>query len=554
VDPRPDSYDRWAASEEPAAWDDNPYADDVVFPEPPTWAPTAVDAETFDPQAYLDQFDRVRLGSDPTYRRAATRRDPLLFALVYLDRHLRSDATAGQVTMADPHLDWCRRALAWLTPVVEPRSQRHAEIAPRETGKSSWWFLALPLWAAAHGHVRFVVAFADSTGQAETHLMTFKREFEVNHLLREDYPDLCAPARRQSGTTVADRQGMIHQRNGFSFAARGIDSANLGLKVSERRPDVILFDDVEPDESSYSELLAGKRLRTIIDAVLPMNLLARVVLIGTVTMPGSIVHQLVRAAAGDDTEDWVAEERFVAHHALPIVVRDDGSERSIWPAKWPMEMLNEIRHTRSYRKNFANDPIGSNGGYWTLDDFVYGQLDGVVAEILSIDPAVTTKKTSDFTGLAIVGFQPSTVETDSRTGRRAQRPSRCVVEEAWEVRLTGDPLRTHVLKLLARHPRVRAVLVETNQGGENWHAILHDLPVKLLTVHQTVKKEVRAANCLNFYQRGRVLHAKKLARLEEQQTAFPKAPHDDMVDAVTAPILRLLAPGKPGKTQTVFPR
>lgn len=39
---------------------------------------------------------------------------------------------------------------------------------------------------------------------------------------------------------------------GLSFAARGIDAASLGMKVGEKRPDLLILDDIEPDESSYS--------------------------------------------------------------------------------------------------------------------------------------------------------------------------------------------------------------------------------------------------------------------------------------------------------------
>ncbi|WP_213451577.1 hypothetical protein [Rhizomonospora bruguierae] len=525
---------------------------ELDIPDPPTWVDPAIDSDTFDPQAYLAGFDGLL--DSPESRRAATVRDPLLFALVYLSQHLAGDATDGQITFADPHLDWCRRARGWLTPAAEPRSQRHAEIAPRETGKSTWWFHILVLWAAAHGHVHFAVAFADSTGQAETHLSTFKRELETNELLREDYPALCTPARRQSGTTLADRQGMLHTQGGFVFAARGIDSSNLGLKVGKRRPDLILFDDVEPDESNYSAYQAEKRLSTIVDAVLPMNIWARVVLVGTVTMPGSIVHQLVRAAAGDQPEQWIVDERFQAHHAIPIVTRPDGSERSIWPAKWPLELLNQIRHTRSYKKNFANDPAGADGGYWTADDFTYDEPEGSTGQLLSIDPAVTTKKTSDYTGIAIIDFIPPRTQR-TLTGTRQTAPARCVVQFAQQVRLTGSPLREHVLRLLEQWPLVRGVLVETNQGGENWADILHGLPVRLYTVHQTVKKEVRAANLLNQYQvrPPRVVHARPLPRLEEQMCAFPRGPHDDMIDATGAGVERLLRPPK-ARTETVYPR
>ena len=76
------------------------------------------------------------------------------------------------------------------------------------------------------------------------------------------------------------------------------------------------------------------------------------------------------------------------------------------------------------------------------------------------------------------------------------------------------------------------MLVETNQGGELWPRILWGLRVRVKAVHQSVKKEVRAAAVLVHYQRGRVLHAPGLSRLEGQLVAFPNVPHDDMVDAV----------------------
>jgi hypothetical protein len=508
---------------------------------PPTWLDPDVTIETFDPEAYLASFaGRLETSAQ---RSAYTRSDPLLFALLYLARHLKGPD--GRTTFADPHLDWFRHALDWMRPPGEPQNWRRAYVAPRSCGKSTFWYLLIPTWAAAHGFTRFIAAFSDSATQAQTHLATLKHELDSNDLLREDYPKLCAPARRPTGTTVADNRALLYTEAGFVFAARGIDSAVLGLKVGERRPDVLLMDDVEDDESSYSAYQAEQRLRTIQDAILMLNDRARVALVGTVTMSGSIVHQLVRSNTDPNPAPWIADENFKTYHYPAIVLNDDGTERSTWPAKWSMEYLASIRHTRSYLKNFANDPLGSDGGYWTADDFRYGTVEGITGQVLSIDPAVTTKKTSDFTGLAIVGFAPA------RTGE----PARCVVEGAWEVRLTGAPLRQHVLGLLNRWPLVRLVLVEVNQGGENWRDILHGLPVKIATVHQTVKKEVRAANVLNHYQRGRVLHATKLIRLEEQMVSFPKAPHDDMTDAVGAAVERLLAtPTKHGKAETVYPR
>ena len=509
-----------------------------------------LDAETFDLPTYLAQFD-ARLLADPEGRRILTRLDPLLFALVYLRHHLKDEE--GQISFGDAHLDWCRAGRRWVCPASVPAAERDAWIAPRNTGKTTWWFLILPMWAAAHGHVRFAAAFASAATQAERHLSTFKRELDGNPLLRRDFPDLCVAAKRPSGQNVADTQSMYIAKSGFIFAAHGIDSSALGMKVEEKRPDLLLCDDIEPDEASYSAALAAKRLTTLLDAILPLNIYARVAICGTVTMPGSIIHQLVRAAKGIQVEDWIRDEGIRAHHSLPIVQRPDGTERSMWPAKWPISYLLEIRHTRSYAKNMANDPLAADGALWTPDDFRYPEppddlnrfdgldhsdrvdpvtgADPVTHMMLSIDPATTAKRSSDFTGLAVVSW--------------SAQHRRCTVHAAAAVRVQPGPLlRQRVLAILDEFPQIGLVLVEVNQGGDTWKAILHDLPVRVKTVSQSEPKFVRAEGVLGHYQRGRVLHARRLPELEQQMCTFPKGPNDDMVDAVGSAVRRFIPVAK----------
>jgi phage terminase large subunit-like protein len=472
------------------------------------------------------------------HERTAIRRalatDPVAFAVIYLHRHLK--APDGTISFSEVHYEWARLAEGWRA-ALEPQANRHAFIAPRETGKSTWWFLILPLWSACNGLVRFAVAFAHADAQATGHLSTFKHELDNNALLRADFPDLCLPARRHSGTTLADRQGMLHTADGFVFAARGIDSASLGLKVGEQRPDLIILDDVEPDEANYSPRMAEKRLGTVTDAIMPLNVRARMVIVGTVTMPGSIVHQLVRVARGEDEPElkWIADEKITPHHHQPIVTDPDGAERSIWPQKWTLQWLNSIRHTRSFAKNYANDPLGLDGGFWVMEDFRYGPLDPPGTRwILQLDPAVTTKGTSDYTGWAVVAHRP----------RTAAFPAACEVVDAGRVKLAGEALRLWTLRKLVEHERIRAVRVEVNQGGDLWYTVLHGLPVKVLVHHSTEPKDVRFSYALDFYQRGGglVRHRERLRAAEEEMVAFPRAPHDDVADAVCSGILFFLRP------------
>jgi hypothetical protein len=480
--------------------------------------------------------------------------DPVAFAIIYLSKHLTGPSTGGRLTLSPVHLEWAGHALRWCQRDQEPQDNRHAFIAPREMGKSTWHFLVLPLWAAANRHRTFVAAFAHSTAQAETHLQTFKMELDTNPLLRADYPDLCTPARRPTGQQVADRAGMLHCRSGFVFAARGIDSATLGLKVGDQRPDLLIFDDVEPDEASYSPLLAEKRLGTITDAAFPLNIYAAVTMVGTVTMPGSIMHQCVKAALGHlepGEADWIADEKIQPHYHAPILTADDGTERSVWPEKWSLEFLQSIRHTRSFAKNYLNDPMGRDGAFWTMDDFRYGRLDPPPTRwILQLDPAVTTKGTSDYTGWAVVAYRPPMRGAVDRTldhvAGRPDTPGMVEVVDAGRVRLAGENLRAWVLRMLAKYSRIRYVRVEVNQGGELWHTVLHSLPVKLLVHTSTEAKEVRFAWALDYYQTGggRVLHRTRLRTAEEEMVAFPKAAYDDTADAVVSGVLFFLQPPK----------
>lgn len=495
----------------------------------------ALAAAPFDLDAYLAQFDPELL-AEPEGRRILTRLDPLLFAVLYLAHHITMETDAldgdglpqlGDLSLSEFHLDLIEEAKTWVVRNTRPAACRDAYVAPRESGKSTWIFTVLILWAAAHGHIKFVAAFADSAPQAEQHLATFKKELDENGLLRTDYPALCAPGKRPAGTNVSDNRTLMVARSGFVFSARGIDTSVLGLKIGTLRPDLIILDDIEKDEARYSAAGARKRLGTVLDAILPLNIRARVVLTGTVTMPNSIMHQLVTAARSTDpadTEDWITDSRFRVHYYAPILTNPDGSRRSLWPEKWPLEFLESIEHTRQYAKNYANDPMGADGEFWRLEDFTVADGGPPVHQVLWIDPAVKDKTTSDYTGLAVVSWSP-----------RLRAHS---VDDALHVKLAPARLRDRVLRILEDHPAIGVVIIETNQGGDTWLAILHDLPVPLETKHEHQAKVERAQRLLNHYQKRptHVVHRRHFPDLVGEMVSFPRGINDDIVDAVGAAV------------------
>ena len=226
---------------------------------------------------YLESFN-PQLLSFPEGRRELTKYDPMLFALIYLPHHLKN--SSEELTLSEFHWDWAEYGKTWINKATEPKTGRDAFIAPRECGKSTWIFLILPMWAAAHGHIKFVAAFSDAASQAETHLMTFKNELDTNEYLKSDYPELCTPKIvAGTGRSLANNSWRIVQSNDFIFDANGIDTNSLGKKVFGQRPDLIILDDIEKGEKNYSEYQAGRQMNTVFDDIAPMNIYARMILI-----------------------------------------------------------------------------------------------------------------------------------------------------------------------------------------------------------------------------------------------------------------------------------
>jgi phage terminase large subunit-like protein len=462
-------------------------------------------------------------------RKELTKYDPMLFALVYLPHHLQN--AQGEITLSEFHVDLAEYGKSWIHKPERPKENRDAFIAPRECGKSTWIFLILPMWAAAHGHVKFIAAFSDAASQAETHLMTFKNELEGNEYLQEDYPELCKPKIvASSGRAMASNSWRIIQSNDFIFDANGIDTNSLGKKVFGQRPDLIILDDIEKGEKNYSEYQAGQQKNTVFDDIAPMNIYARMIFVGTTTMPNSVMDQFRKYAEkySDPELGWITDQNVKVHYYPAILNNDDGSERSVWPEKWPLDWLQSQRHLRDFAKNYMNRPVNTDGTFWVNEDVEIEELNDYGNTIISIDPAVTKNKISDFTGIAVLS-----------RGISSDGKNNVYVRHAEQVKMSPSEIADRVASLVDIYD-AGVVYVEVNQGGDLWKDVFKHVPAKYRSKNQSLSKQIRAGKALNFYQQKKVKHTSHFPVLEEQMWAFPKISHEDVLDAVVSGILYFL--------------
>lgn len=451
------------------------------------------------------------------FRRESCRYSPILFALTYLRPTLRKGIIdpSGKpaITFSEFHLAAYADALRWTRP-GQPYAQRDAWLASRGSGKSSTFFLILAIWALAYGHRRFIIAVADVSSIAEEHLTTLRDELATNPRLRADFPKLCTPRKSNTREYVAS--------TGAAITVRGLDAGMVGLKKGNDRPDLILMDDGE-GVGRYSLDKKTSRLNTLLVALLPLDetRTAPVQFIGTTTMYGSILHDILIGA------EWAKSERFRVRH-FPALITDPvtGEQRSSWPHKWSLARLLYEQDKYGFDLNFQCLPGKPGGTFWKPEDIALDEgwkvTNRVDRKVLAIDPAVTSRSSSDQTGIALLGYASS-----KRTW---------VVLRAAGYHLDPAALKARVDSILADDRDIREVVVEENNGHDFVLAALDPLPSRVKMYGRTTRpnKAERFGILLSQYQRGRVLHAEAFPALTRQMfTVTGGTEDDDIIDSVT---------------------
>lgn len=222
------------------------------------------------------------------------------------------------------------------------------------------------------------------------------------------------------------------------------------------------------------------------------------------------------------------------------------SARGRTTAEWQDRKNNTS--TRNWSALYQQSPTPAEGAVWNANWIESNR--GVSGEwaahrarcLVSVDPAATSHKKSDYTGIIITGLDREGTGwvLDDRT-------------------LKGTPLEWGGAVWQAVCDwQADEIVIEDNQGGEmvvevlasSWKEHLHDchkrhnLPPPVARVHATQSKRTRAESVAVFHEKGRVRHAAdgtdRLEKLEKQMLSWTgdgKSP--DRIDALVHGLTRL---------------
>jgi len=174
---------------------------------------------------------------------------------------------------------------------VAEKGGQFAIAMPRGSGKTALCQRII-MWMIFRGKKKYIIAYASTLPMAEQFLDEIKEEIETNELLFEDFPEICMPVRSLGGVTQRAHTQLYHgERTKLEWATNqvtfaripgslagggmidviGLDGSKRGARRKGRRPDLLVFDDPQTDQSARSWEQCEKRRKIILAATKGMS-------------------------------------------------------------------------------------------------------------------------------------------------------------------------------------------------------------------------------------------------------------------------------------------
>lgn len=281
--------------------------------------------------------------------------------------------------------------------------------APRGTAKSTCITHAYTIGNALMGDRDFILIISDTETQAAQFLGDIKAEFQENEPLIKQFGIKKFLKETETDIIVETIAGR------FRIIAKGSEQKVRGLKWGNKRPNLIVIDDSENDESVMNPERREKFRNWFMNALLPCgsdHCIYRMV--GTILHLDSMLNRLL------SDKSW-RTQRWQAHNK-------DFTDL-LWPEKFPKERLQKIRlgyeeqgNLEGYAQEYLNNPVIEGNTYFRKQDFLEMEKTGKDQEMVYVaaaDFAISEREKADFTVLMVAGIDAKGIinVVDCRRGR-----------------------------------------------------------------------------------------------------------------------------------------
>ena len=266
-----------------------------------------------------------------------------------------------------------------------PKANRLILATPRGFGKSTICSVFYPLWLALFQKRQDICIISASETLAIEWLRKIKRELESNPDIQAFFGDLKSEKWTENHIVLNNKKRVIIRARGAGGQIRGF------------RPDCIILDDIETDETVQSEEQRKKLkdwlFKACLNTLLPQG---QLIIVGTIIHPLSVLNDLLIAG------NWQKKKL----QAYKNGEQKEGKE--LWPELWPHKKL-QIRKKEigswAFSSEFMNDPVSDETApikermirYWTELPTQYGC-------VVVVDPAYSEDEKADYKVAALIAI------------------------------------------------------------------------------------------------------------------------------------------------------
>lgn len=423
--------------------------------------------------------------------------------------------------------------------------------------------MVFPIWCTVFRKKEFVILISDTASQAEEFLSHIRTEFESNTRLREDFGDLKGDIWKSDD---------IVTRNDVRLLALGARKKIRGRRFRNKRPDLIICDDLENDENTANPEQRKKNENWFFKAVSKAGSTETdIVVIGTIIHYDSLLAKLLKnpiyqakvykaVIEFSQSPLWQQWEDIYLKMTEADKAKDTNPARQffednkgemlagtkvLWHEGQPYYHLMELRLTEgpaSFDSEYQNSPINPddclfNDEWFKFFEPVWSEYTEIVG---SCDPSMGKNVKSDYSSITFIGKHKDGF-LDVFVADIARRHPDKIIEDLF---ITA----AHLVKVCPSAP-ITAIGVESvqfqeyfkdNMDKESRKAGLY-LPITD-TENQTTKKDVRIQALQPLIKNGVIRFQRSQRVLLEQLKFYPMADHDDGPDGLAMAVRKAQLP------------
>lgn len=415
--------------------------------------------------------------------------------------------------------------------------------APRGHAKSTAVTGAFTLASVLFRQDRHVMIISSNETMAAQFVQDMRVEISENEILRQLFK--VKKFLKESETELIVQ---LHDGYRFRILAKGAGQRMRGLKWDNMRPSLIVGDDMEDEEMVENRDRRYKFRRWFYGAVKPiLREGGRIRVVGTIMHDDSLLQNFMPEIGDSDISEsplkiactkprkdgWLGI-KYRAHDQP----RPHDSSYFLWESKFPKEtMIAEYEDYADkglvdvYSMEYLNEPIDDSLAFFKEEWFKGSPTDDHWLKrsrvyYAAADFAITEKQHSDFTAMIVVA-----VDEENRLeivhARKGRWDAYEIIENLFEIQKRFRPVMFTVEAGAIEKSLGPAIRTEMRR---------RNLYLNLNPLAPTASKEKRAQAIAARMRVGDVYFAKEegwYPGFEEEVRRFPRAKHDDYVDALS---------------------